>query len=274
MKIFDSKTQSLKIEETILKLLENSDVINKKKLAIIQVGDDTASSKFIDIKIKLGKSLGILCEVYKINEKNCSDDEIFLEIINIFKNEDIAGGIVQLPLPRESLYKILDIIPLEKDIDLISTKAKERFYSDDFSKLSPVIQALKNFSLNCDIDYKGLQAVVIGDGELVGKPISFYLSKKGADVKMVLNYKSGEKIDCDLLVLAAGIPNLVKGENISEGCDVVDFGSSVVDGKCVGDLDMTSSLEHLGCVSKSPGGMGPLVVRYLLLNFLDKIQGF
>ena len=114
---------------------------------------------------------------------------------------------------------------------------------------------------------KSLKSVVVGNGELVGKPISFFLNKNGADVNVLTDYDGAGKLNCRLLVLCAGSPLLVKGDNISVGCDVVDFGSSVVEGKCVGDLDMNSNLEHLGCISKSPGGMGPLVVRYLLLNW-------
>ena len=269
MKIFDSKTQSQKVEEEIKKSLSLSNT-DGKFLAIVLIGDDPSSEKFIQIKLSLCEKLGISSQVFKIDEKENSDDEIIFKVSEIFKNDNVAGGIVQLPLPRKSLEKLLDFIPFEKDVDVISTEGKRRFYLGDFSKLSPVIRAFENFSSNCEINYKGLEAVVIGDGDLVGKPISFYLSKKGADVKTISNYKSGDKIDCELLVLATGIPNLVKGEDISEGCNLVDFGSSVIDGKCVGDLDMNSSIDHLGCISKSPGGMGPLVVRYLLLNFLNQ----
>ena len=72
----------------------------------------------------------------------------------------------------------------------------------------------------------------------------------------------------DLLILSAGVPNLVKGQDIEPNTHVVDFGSAVVNGKSTGDLDKNSALSHLSVVSPSPGGMGPLVVRYLIMNFL------
>ena len=267
MQIFDSKTQSEILEKNISEAVPEGCRAGKL-LSIIQVGDEESSNKFIDLKVKLCEKYGILCKVEKIDESK-KDDEIFKIIEHILSDENVSGGIIQLPLPRKSLYKSLDLIPVEKDIDVISTEGKKRFYSGDFSKLSPVVRAFENFSSYCGLNFRDLKTVVVGEGDLVGKPISFYLSRKGADVKTVLDYKSGDKIDCDVLVLSTGTPNLVKGEDVSEGCNVVDFGSSVVEGKCVGDLDMNSSLNHLGCVSKSPGGMGPLVVRYLLLNFLD-----
>jgi methylenetetrahydrofolate dehydrogenase (NADP+)/methenyltetrahydrofolate cyclohydrolase len=271
VEIFDSKIQAKKIEDEIKQIITLHNRFVEKVLAIVLIGDDPASEKFIQIKVSLCEKLGLNCKVFNINDKEMSDEEVFSEIEKVFSSDEVGGGIVQLPLPRKSLYKVLDLIPVDKDVDVISTEGKRRYYSGDFSCLPPVVRAIKNYFDNCGINLEGLRSVVVGDGELVGKTLAFYLSKKGSDVEVISNYEDQKKIDCDLLILSAGVPNLVRGENISRGCNVVDFGSSVVDGKCVGDLDMTSSLEHLGCVSKSPGGMGPLVVRYLLLNFLDKI---
>lgn len=270
MKIFDSKYQSQKIEEEIKSQIESQGGEVKNVLAIILIGDDPASEKFIQIKVSLCEKLGLICKVFKINDKEKTDEQIFSEVGEIFNSEEVDGGIIQLPLPRASLYKVLDLIPVDKDVDVISNEGKRRFYSGDFSRLPPVVRAFQNYVDSCGIDLKGLRSVVVGDGELVGKTLAYYLLKKGSEVEVISNYDGEEKLDCDLLILSAGIPNLVKGENILEGCNVVDFGSAVVDGKCVGDLDMSSSLENLGCISKSPGGMGPLVVRYLLLNFLKK----
>lgn len=266
MQIFNSKIQSEILEKNIQEVVGKG-IGMEKILSIIQVGNNESSNKFIDLKVKLCEKYGILCEVTKINEQK-KDEEIFEIVENIFSDEHVGGGIVQLPLPRKSLYKLLDLIPVEKDIDVISTDGKKRFYSGDFSPLPPVVRAFKNFIDSCGIELLGSKSVVIGEGDLVGKPISFYLTKKISGVRIISNYSGEEKIICDVLILSAGVPNLVRGENISSGCNVVDFGSSVIDGKCVGDLDMNSSLDHLGCISKSPGGMGPLVVRYLLLNFL------
>ncbi|MBW6441831.1 bifunctional 5,10-methylenetetrahydrofolate dehydrogenase/5,10-methenyltetrahydrofolate cyclohydrolase [Patescibacteria group bacterium] len=267
MKIFDAKNQFQKLEEKIKNIMDENPKVRDKVLTIVLIGTDPSSEKFIKIKSDLCEKLGIKYKVFKIDE-NLSDGEIFRNVKDIFESGEVGGGIIQLPLPRESLYRVLDFIPVEKDVDVISTEGKSRFYSGDFSVLSPVVRAFENFINENEINLEGLKSVVVGDGELVGKPISFYLEKKGSVVEVLNDYDGSSKLDCELLLLASGVSNLIKGENISEGCDVVDFGSSVIEGKCVGDLDMTSSLEHLGCVSKSPGGMGPLVVRYLMLNYL------
>jgi methylenetetrahydrofolate dehydrogenase (NADP+)/methenyltetrahydrofolate cyclohydrolase len=270
VKIFDGKKQSEKVEEKIIEILNENPKVLDKSLAIIIIGKDPSSEKFVKIKTQVCDRLGVHYRLFDIDE-DLSDEQIFGRVKEIFESDEIGGGIVQLPLPRQSLNKILDLIPPEKDIDVISNAGKNRLYSGDFSMLSPVVLAFEHFINENNIELKSTKAIVVGDGELVGKPISFYLKKSGADIEVLSNYGGDKFLDCEILVLAAGAPNLVKGKNISSGCQVVDFGSSVVEGKCVGDLDMETNLDHLGNVSKSPGGMGPLVVRYLILNHLKNL---
>ena len=270
MKLFEGKIQAQRIEEEIKEILSSVKDLEKRFIAFIQIGNDLSSEKFIKIKTSLCEKLGINSLVFILNEGK-KDKEVFEEVKEILNRKDITGGIIQLPLPRKSLGKVLDLIPIDKDVDVISTKGKNRFYNGDFKILPPVVNSLINFVKENNIDLKGLNVIVIGDGELVGKPVTFYLSKSGSNVVILNNYDGKDKLNCDLLVLCAGVPNLVKGENISSNCNVVDFGSTVIDGKCIGDLDLNSKLDHLNCVSKSPGGMGPLVVRYLLLNWVKNI---
>jgi methylenetetrahydrofolate dehydrogenase (NADP+)/methenyltetrahydrofolate cyclohydrolase len=87
-------------------------------------------------------------------------------------------------------------------------------------------------------------------------------------VRVLDDYSTGNKLDCDLLIVGVGAPNLVNGQDIKEGCSVVDFGSTIVDRKTLGSLNYDSELGHLGLISPSPGGMGPLVIRFLIMNFL------
>ena len=266
MQIFDGKKEAEKLDKIIQFHLSRYPY--NRKLAIVQIGDNLSSEKFVDIKVRLCERLGIRTHVYRINDKTLPDREIFKIAKDIFEDREVLGGIVQLPLPRKSLYKVLDLIPIDKDVDVISTEGKKRFYSGDFNILPPVVRALNHFIEVNNINLKKLDVTVIGDGDLVGKPIAYYLSKQKAIVCLLSNYDGKCKIGCQLLIPSAGIPKFVKGENIKDGCSIVDYGSSIVDGKCVGDLDMDSKLDHLGFISKSPGGMGPLVVRYLIMNLL------
>ncbi|HSX39237.1 MAG TPA: hypothetical protein VLI92_01465, partial [Candidatus Saccharimonadales bacterium] len=83
------------------------------------------------------------------------------------------------------------------------------------------------------------------------------------------NYSKRTKINSQLVILSAGSPNLLSGEDLRPKTHVVDLGSSIVNGKTIGDLNMQSKLDHLGIISPSPKGLGPLVVRFLILNLLE-----
>ena len=265
MQLFDGKAHALKLEKKITGFLEMSPP--KKELAIIMVGENPASQKYVNLKKNLCEKLGVPVRVYKISA-DLEDQKIFDEIAETFASPQVGGGIIQLPLPRESLNKALELIPEEKDIDRISPKSQEKFYSGDFSKLPPTVRAFDYFLTNSNIDPNNLDTIIVGQGFLVGRPLGHYLAQRGTKAQFILDYKTNQPLNCHLLVLSAGSPELVRGESILKRCHVVDFGSSVKNGNTIGDLDLKSRIGHLGIVSPSPGGMGPLVTRFLLMNFL------
>ncbi|MBU1132724.1 hypothetical protein KKG08_00430 [Patescibacteria group bacterium] len=265
MEFFNGKKYAELLDEKIRKHLASNPI--NKSLAIILIGSDPASEKYVGIKERLCNRLGIPIEVHRISE-DIADKDIFTQVENIFINDNVSGGIIQLPLPRETLNKVLELIPLDKDVDLISPKAQEIYYSGNFARLSPVVRALEYFLDVNKIDTDGLDTCVIGDGYLVGKPVVHYLKQKNTNVNLLSDYRIGCELNYQLLVLSAGNPSLVKGQNVVKGCHILDYGSSVVSGKVKGDLDLDSELDHLGIISPSPGGLGPLVTRFLLFNFL------
>jgi methylenetetrahydrofolate dehydrogenase (NADP+)/methenyltetrahydrofolate cyclohydrolase len=265
VQFFDGKKYAEVLEKKIVdKLVENP--INGN-LSIIQIGKNSSSEKYIQIKKKLCERLGIPVDIHYIDD-SLSDAEVYKKVREVFTDRKLLGGIIQLPLPRKSLNNVLELIPLEKDIDVISEEGSKKFYSGDFSRLSPIVSAVKLFIEENNIDTTGLKVCVVGEGDLVGKPITHFIRHLGAEVSVLSNYDGECDISCQLLILTAGFPKLVKGNNISVGCSVIDFGSAIVNGKCVGDLDLESKLSHLNVVSASPGGVGPLVVRFLLMNLL------
>jgi methylenetetrahydrofolate dehydrogenase (NADP+)/methenyltetrahydrofolate cyclohydrolase len=265
VQIFDGKEYAKFLEKMVVdRLLE---VSIEGSLTIVQIGENPSSEKYIQIKKRLCEKLGIPIEIHNIDSK-LSDMEINKRVGDILSSDKVLGGIIQLPLPRKELSSVLRLIPLEKDIDVISEEGTKRFYSGDFYKLSPIVRAVKFFIEENNISANGLKVCVIGEGDLVGRPIAHFMRKLGAQVSVLSNCDGECKISCQLLVLTAGIPKLIKGENIDQGCSVIDFGSEVVDGKCVGDLDLDSKIDHLNLVSPSPGGVGPLVIRFLLMNLL------
>ena len=275
MILFNGREEALKLDMMIRKELERNPVLKgfSNTLCIIMIGDNSSSKKYVDLKKKLCEGFGINIMVEEIDER-LSDREITSRVGNLCQKDGISGVIIQLPLPRPSLDSLLELIPEEKDVDQISPKNVKRFYLEDFSKVtndlkfSPIIRAFKYFLDYTKINTKNLDVTIIGRGFLVGEPLVHFLLQQGAKVQFILDYKTNFHLNCHLLVLSAGYPELVRGECILEKCNVVDFGSSVVDNKTIGDLDLKSAIGHLGFVSPSPGGMGPLVTRFLIMNFL------
>lgn len=254
MTLFDSKHFTQVLDGEIKKYINENRV--EKTLLIIQIGENSASQKYIQLKKKLCDGFKIPCELVELDQ-NLSDENLRSEVTKLVSRSDVGGCIIQLPLPRQSLYPILDLLPSEKDIDCLSYNLGDR--------LSPVVRA---FDLFLQL-VKPKKLYVIGQGRVVGKPISVFAKSIGIEVSVSENYVRGEKInDFDVVVLSAGIPNLVNPKDISAGTSVVDFGSSVIENKVVGDLDVSGDLSHLGLVAPSPGGLGPLVVRFLIMNFL------
>jgi methylenetetrahydrofolate dehydrogenase (NADP+)/methenyltetrahydrofolate cyclohydrolase len=262
--LFGGKLHADKLEEKIKAFIDNAaSPVLKKELLIIQIGQNEASSKYVSIKRELCSKLGINCRYALINDLK-SDDEIASFVNTLVTDPTVGGVIIQLPLPREGLQKVLDLIPNNKDVDLLSSSGKR----GKGRVLSPVVRAVKTF---VDEIYKGKnpnKVSVVGNGFLVGGPVSRYFREKGANVEVIESYNEGDVIDADLVVLCAGKANLVDGSCISEGANIIDFGTSYIDGKVVGDLNMNSKIDHLGVISPSKGGMGPLVVRFLIMNFL------
>lgn len=268
MQLFNGKEHALKLDNFIRNYLSANPDATNGTLGIVLVGDNPSSQRYISLKQKYCSSLGLSTELLSISADE-PDSSIHAKVKEFFLRPNITGGIIQMPLPRESLKDLLSLIPTEKDIDVLSPAALEIYYNGDLKRLSPVVHALKYFLGTGSIETVNLASIVIGNGDLVGKPITTFLQRMNSQVTVNEHYKTGDKLDCDLLVLSAGVPGLVHGEDIKPGCHVIDFGSSIIEGKTKGDLDLTSQLDHLGFVSPSPGGMGPLVIRFLIMNFLN-----
>lgn len=269
MLLFDGNAHARTLDTQLINHINDLKKVGSSisTLAIIQVGDNESSKKYINLKLKLCEKVGVPVILHQFQTDE-SDFDISSKVKSIFNDHNIGGGIIQLPLPRLSLYSLLDLIPSNKDIDLLSSTSQSQFYEKNFAKLSPVIRAAQFFISQNQLVLEKLKVFVVGEGNLVGKPLAHYLKSFGASVTTILNYERGMSLDCQLLILSAGVPNLVTGADIKADCHVIDFGSAVVAGKVVGDFDISSPTEHLGTLSASPGGMGPLVVRFLLMNHL------
>lgn len=286
MQLFNGKDEASKLENKIKAKL----AIEKydKKLLVVQIGNASASKKYVQLKKKLCSKLGIPVEVVEYSAHE-SIDAIRDEVKSLFESSEVGGGIIQLPLPSRRHNALLDLIPLSKDLDLLSGAATRGFYEGQTVMFPPVFRAIDHFVKTIPglEDLKNLKVLVVGGGSLVGLPAAKYFATLGASVylsdvpkvqKEAKNlmpflesarlYECGSRLDYDLILLGVGRPALVDPADVKHGAHVIDYGYSVKDSRVVGDLDYSAGIDHLGSVSPSPGGMGPLVVRYLIMNLL------
>jgi len=236
-------------------------------LGVVQIGENKVSEVYINEKRKRMESAGVVFCLHHIKE-DVTSEEVKEKILAL--KED--GVIVQLPLP-EGLKKreILDAIPLKKDVDILSKKACGRFYTGFFEILPPVVGAVDTFLKEYEIEVEGKNVVLIGAGELVGKPLCIYFMQREATVS-VLNAKTKnlkqftEK--ADIIVSGAGVPGLIKGGMVKKGAALIDAGTSVDEGKLKGDIEKETVEGKASFLSPVPGGVGPLTTYHLTYNLL------
>ncbi len=273
MQVFDGNYHAQLLDEKILEFLQTNPSSAKPflngdyRLGIVQIGDNSASETYMKIKRSVGTSLGLYVEILRLPD-TLPDSEILDAIHVFFSRSDIFGGLIQLPLPRESLSVALGLIPDSKDLDILAPEGRRKFYAGDFSRLPPVVRAFDYFLEQTELDQTSPRICIVGYGSLVGMPIAHFATLSGYDSYAVGYYSPDIDLDCDLLVLSTGSPELVSPADLAQGVSVVDFGFSRINGHIVGDLAQDVDPSHLGFVSLARGGMGPLVVRFLFMNFL------
>jgi methylenetetrahydrofolate dehydrogenase (NADP+)/methenyltetrahydrofolate cyclohydrolase len=243
-------------------------------LAILWIGDDSVSAKYIEKKKQFGEEIGVRVEVFKYGA-DMFTSELVEEIKSISK--EFSGLIVQLPLPKQiDSVTALSTIPVDKDVDLLSDWAYQKFVEGKSQILPPVVASIKEVFEGNDLkDLKGLHAVVVGKGKLVGKPVSVWLASQGASVDLL-----GREVadltpftkNADIIVSGAGVPNLIKPEMVREGVIILDAATSDVSGKIVGDVDPAVA-DKAKIFSPVPGGIGPITVAMLFKNLVTLAMG-
>lgn len=257
------------------KIREEHDQLKEKYgkeagLAVVIVGNNPASQVYVRNKIKACENVGFYSENIELDE-NISEKELLQEIDKLNKNDRINGILVQLPLPSHiNELKIIDSISLEKDVDGFHVANIGKMVIGDetgFLSCTPygIMQLLEEYK----IEIAGKDAVIIGRSNIVGKPMALMLIQKGATVQ-VCNSRTKDlrkKLnDADIIIVAAGVPKLLKKEDVKEGAVVIDVGINRVDGKICGDVDYEEVAERASYITPVPGGVGPMTIASLIKN--------
>jgi len=264
------------LSEKILKEIEQEHSELEKKagrkagLAVIIVGENPASQIYVRNKIRACERVGFHSETIRLDE-NISEESLLLEIEKLNNDSNIDGILVQLPIPRHiDGLKVINAISAEKDVDGFHTTNIGKMMIGDETGFLPctpagVIQMFEEYN----IDLEGKDVLVIGQSNIVGKPMTLLLIKKRATVQ-VCNSKTknlSEKLQkADVVVAAAGSPKLVKTTDVKEGVVVIDVGINRVDGKLCGDVDFEEVSKKASFITPVPGGVGPMTIAMLIKN--------
>jgi len=239
-------------------------------LAVVIVGNNPASQVYVKNKIRACENVGFYSENIELDE-NISEKELLQEIDKLNKNDRIDGILVQLPLPAHiNELKIIDSISPEKDVDGFHVSNIGKMVIGDetgFLSCTPygIMQLLEEYK----IEISGKDAVIIGRSNIVGKPMALMLIQKGATVQVCnSNTKDLRKklSKADIIIVAAGVPKLLKKEDVKEGTVVIDVGINRVDGKICGDVDYEEVAEKTSYITPVPGGVGPMTIASLIKN--------
>ena len=239
-------------------------------LAVVIVGNNPASQVYVRNKMKACENIGFYSENIELDE-NISEEELLQEIDKLNKNDRINGILVQLPLPSHiNELKIIDSISPEKDVDGFHVSNIGKMVIGDetgFLSCTPygIMQLLEEYK----IEIAGKDAVIIGRSNIVGKPMALMLIQKGATVQVCnSNTKDLRKKlnKADIIIVAAGVPKLLKKEDVKEGAVVIDVGINRVDGKICGDVDYEEVAEKTSYITPVPGGVGPMTIASLIKN--------
>ena len=263
-----------KLSEEILKKVEKE--IKKRRLklslVVIQAGKNQVSRIFINQKKQACEKAGINFKLFEFPAEIKKPD-LKKEIKIICKEIKNSGVIIQLPMPKKFLPEdFLNLIPREKDIDVLSEDSLGSFYQGALKILPPTVQGILYFLKKYKIGLKGKDIVVIGAGRLVGFPLAVQLLKEKATVSVLNEFTRDAKFftkKADILVSGVGKPNLIKENMVKKGAVIIDAGTSLRGEKLFGDADFKSVSKKASHITPVPGGLGPMTVACLLENLVQ-----
>lgn len=244
------------------------------KLVVVQVGRDPASDSYIRKKLESCAAVGMRSEHHRF-EDDVTFEELMAEIKSLNADEDVTGFIIQLPLPKhleEKQPQLFRAIDPYKDVDgFTAYNLGKALISTEFEHLPPAtpagVVAMLEFY---DVPVASKHVVVIGQSNIVGKPISVMLMNRGATVTMC--HAATKDLahftkQADILISAVGKNSMITADMVKDGAVLIDIGMSRhADGHMSGDMDYPNLLEKASAITPVPGGVGPMTVACLIKN--------
>ena len=246
---------------------------NAPRLCVILVGENPASASYVKTKCRMAEKLGFRHEVYHFDE-DVTQAEVEARIDACNADPMCDAVFVQLPLPRHlDAVALPNRVRADKDAAGLTRAAMGGLLPGESNAFQPctprgILRLLDAYQ----IELSGLDAVVIGRSNIVGKPLSLMLQRRNATLTIfhTLTLDFGSHVcRADVVVVAAGVPGLVKGEWIKPGAVVVDCGFTKIDGQIYGDVEFDAASARASYITPVPGGVGPMTVITLMEQTLQ-----
>lgn len=257
-------------------LNEYRDIVRSKslhmKLSIIRVGVDDASSIYIRNKQRACEFVGVDLNIIYFSEKT-TNEKIAEVIDDLNKDPNVTGIIIQSPIPSHLDYEYLtNLIDPKKDVDGFTKENIYNLYLNKDTLMPCTVKGIIKLLEYNKIELKGKNVLIIGRGNIVGKPLSLALENKDATVTLAHSNTVGLSTvarTSDIIICACGVPKLVNSSFVNEKSIVIDVGISYVDGKIVGDVDYEDIKDKVLYITPNPGGVGPLTVAMIIDNLIE-----
>ena len=275
--IIDGKKISTELKEELKeKVAKYKEEGIEITLAVIQVGNDKASSVYVGNKKKACEFIGINSLSYELAEET-TEEELLDLIKELNGRDDVNGILVQLPLPKHiDEDKVIETIDAKKDVDGFHPMSVGALSigKKGFISCTPygIIELLKR----SDIEISGKECVIIGRSNIVGKPMSMLMLRENATVTVAhsrtKNLKEVAK-RADILIVAIGKPQFINSEYVKEGAVVIDVGiHRDENNKLCGDVDYEDVFPHASAITPVPGGVGPMTIAMLMKNCVNAVD--
>lgn len=272
--ILDGKeVAQISSESLIARVIKLNNYGRPPKLVAILVGDDPASATYVTMKERACHTLGIETEIKRLT-KDTSTTELQQIIKDLNDDQTVDGILLQHPVPKQiDEIKCFNTICIEKDVDGVTTEGFGNMAMglNAFGSCTPlgIMRILDHYKINLE----GMNALVIGRSQILGKPMAAMLLNANATVTIAhsktKNLKNSLK-EFDLVVVAVGVPKFVSANDLKEGSVLVDAGYHPAQ-KC-GDVDMTNISNIVSAYTPVPGGVGPMTINTLMMNTIEAME--
>lgn len=288
MQLLDGKATSEAIKSELAEEVSKIKAEGGKipHLAAVLVGDNGASITYVNAKVKACEKVGFESSLIRLSA-DVSEEELLNKIEELNQNDSIDGFIVQLPLPKHiDEQKVINAVAPEKDVD--------GFHPENFGKMAlnlpgyvpatpaGIVELLKRY----EVETSGKHCVVVGRSHIVGSPMSILMGRNDypGNCTVTLTHSRTKNLEeiiktADILIVALGKPEFIKGEMIKEGAVVIDVGiTRVADEtrksgfKLYGDVHFQSASEKASYITPVPGGVGPMTIVSLMMNTLKAVK--